>query len=549
MAMPRIMAMFGAVLLTGTCLLAVRASAANSGASASPSGEVIFLENFEGEGDWTHSANEKYNGRLIKVKDAAGDTGMRVPTQAMHYGSGVKLAEPIDLTKGFTFQYEVLLTSGLECGGAYVKLLSETSDLTLTALDGDTPYSIMFGPDKCGTTNKVHLIIRHKSPKTGEVEEKHLVETPTVKFDMLPHVYTLTIKPDNSYEILIDNEVAKEGSLFEDFQPPFNPPAEIDDPEDFKPADWVDEEEVVDSEDEKPEEWDEEAARTIVDEEAQMPAGWLEAETHQTDDPEAEMPDDWDEEEDGVFEPAKIDNPLCSKAPGCGPWERPSKANPAYKGKWSPRMVPNPAYKGEWAPAQIPNPALYEDLAPMSNVAPIGAAAVEIWTMNSGIVFDNFLATYDAEVADDFAEKTWRVKFDAAKMMEAEDTAKELGMWGDVLVKFKQLSNSWIFKPLRPYFEPIVDNAMKHFNAELMMVAFIAIPLVLVWPSSSSAVGTRPKSKPPKRRQQPRRVTRRRRMTRRPRRRRMRRWRRWRRRVRRGRKRRCQSSDELGRGR
>jgi hypothetical protein len=37
--------------------------------------------------------------------------------------------------------------------------------------------------------------------------------------------------------------VAKEGSLFEDFQPPFNPPAEIDDPEDFKPADWVDEEE------------------------------------------------------------------------------------------------------------------------------------------------------------------------------------------------------------------------------------------------------------------------------------------------------------------
>jgi hypothetical protein len=34
----------------------------------------------------------------------------------------------------------------------------------------------------------------------------------------------------------------------------------------------------------------------------------------------------------------------------------------------------------------------------MSNVAPIGAVAVEIWTMNSGIVFDNFLATYNAEV-------------------------------------------------------------------------------------------------------------------------------------------------------
>lgn len=37
-----------------------------------------------------------------------------------------------------------------------------------------TPYSIMFGPDKCGGTNKVHLIFRYKNPKTGEVEEKHM---------------------------------------------------------------------------------------------------------------------------------------------------------------------------------------------------------------------------------------------------------------------------------------------------------------------------------------------------------------------------------------
>ena len=29
--------------------------------------------------------------------------------------------------------------------------------------------------------------------------------------------------------------------MFEDFEPPFNPPEEIDDPEDKKPTDWVDE--------------------------------------------------------------------------------------------------------------------------------------------------------------------------------------------------------------------------------------------------------------------------------------------------------------------
>lgn len=43
-----------------------------------------------------------------------------------------------------------------------------------------------------------------------------------------------------SYQILIDGEEKKSGSLFEDFSPPFNPPKEIDDPEDTKPEDWVD---------------------------------------------------------------------------------------------------------------------------------------------------------------------------------------------------------------------------------------------------------------------------------------------------------------------
>ena len=38
-----------------------------------------------------------------------------------------------------------------------------------------------------------------------------------------------------------DGEERKAGSLFEDFEPPFNPPAEIPDPDDKKPDDWVDE--------------------------------------------------------------------------------------------------------------------------------------------------------------------------------------------------------------------------------------------------------------------------------------------------------------------
>ena len=42
-----------------------------------------------------------------------------------------------------------------------------------------------------------------------------------------------------SYAVLIDGEDKKSGSLFEDFDPSVNPAEEIDDPEDQKPSDWV----------------------------------------------------------------------------------------------------------------------------------------------------------------------------------------------------------------------------------------------------------------------------------------------------------------------
>ena len=52
--------------------------------------------------------------------------------------------------------------------------------------------------------------------------------------------------PDNTYEILINNESDKKGSLLEDFEPAVNPPKEIDDPEDKKPGDWVEQAKIPD---------------------------------------------------------------------------------------------------------------------------------------------------------------------------------------------------------------------------------------------------------------------------------------------------------------
>lgn len=44
---------------------------------------------------------------------------------------------------------------GLECGGAYMKLLQDNKKLHREEFSNASPYIIMFGPDKCGATNKV----------------------------------------------------------------------------------------------------------------------------------------------------------------------------------------------------------------------------------------------------------------------------------------------------------------------------------------------------------------------------------------------------------
>lgn len=61
---------------------------------------------------------------------------------------------------------------------------------------GDTPYSIMFGPDICGySTKKVHVIFTYKG-------KNHLIKKDIkAESDTLSHVYTLVVKPDNTYQV------------------------------------------------------------------------------------------------------------------------------------------------------------------------------------------------------------------------------------------------------------------------------------------------------------------------------------------------------------
>ncbi len=205
-------------------------------------------------------------------------------------------------------------------------------------------------------------------------------DTIECKTDTLTHLYTLIVRPDNTFEVLVDRASVKNGSLVTDFDMVL--PKMIDDPEDKKPENWVNEAEIPDPEDTKPEDWDQ--PKTIVDE-------------------KAKKPDDWDEETDGE-------------------WEAPMIDNPEYKGEWKAKMIPNPAYKGEWKAKQIPNPD-YKD-EPELYARTIANIGLDLWQVKSGTIFDDFV------VSDDLAEcearsAHWKTLFEAEKVAKEKKDAEE----------------------------------------------------------------------------------------------------------------------------
>jgi calnexin len=255
---------------------------------------------------------------------------------------------------------------------------------------------------------------------TGEYEEKHLTTPPVARVTKVTHLYTLVVNPDNTFYISIDGDRVKNGTLHDDFSPAVNPVAEINDPDDTKPTDWVDDARIPDPEALKPEDWDEDAPFEIVDEEATIPEDWLVDEPATVPDPEAQKPEDWDDEEDGDWIAPTIPNPKCDEASGCGPWEKPMKTNPEYKGKWTAPWIDNPAFKGIWEPKKIPNPDYFNDEHP-ANFEPIGAIGFEIWTMQNNILFDNIYIGHSVEDAETLKKATYDVKVEVEKEEEKKD--------------------------------------------------------------------------------------------------------------------------------
>ncbi|KAG5518906.1 hypothetical protein PMAC_002437 [Pneumocystis sp. 'macacae'] len=367
------------------------------------------------DGEWKVEEPTVYKG-------INGDMGLVVKKNAAHHAISAKFPEPLN-NKGkvLVIQYEVKLQNDLECGGAYLKLITESQeDIRFKDFSNQTPYTIMFGPDKCGSTNKVHFIFRHKNPKTGEYEEKHLKSPPTIEETKYTTLYTLIVRPDQSFEVRINNKPLKIGNLLKDFEPSVNPEKFIADPNDKKPADWVDEAKIIDVNAKKPDDWDENEPSEIPDVNAVKPTDWLEEEPLMIPDPNVSKPDEWNDEEDGDF--VVISNPACAKAAGCGPF-KPMKANPKYKGLWAPPLIDNPKYIGEWAPRKIPNPDYFEDKSPSDFESLIGIG-FELWTMQSNILFDNIYIGHSVAEAEKFAKATFELKYKSETSQGEKDATE-----------------------------------------------------------------------------------------------------------------------------
>jgi calreticulin len=351
--------------------------------TAAAAGEVFFEETFstaDWEKKWVTSDWKGGNGPAGQWTYTSGEfaaneaeaKGIATSKDFNYHSISAKLPKAFsskDKTLVLQFSVKHEKQEGSFCGGGYIKLLG--SDIDQKNFGGDTPYSIMFGPDICGyDVSRVHAIFTY--------EGENLLKTEDIKLNYdeknkLTHLYTLVVKPDNTYAVYLDKTVKSEGSMHDDWK---FPPKSIDDPSDSKPSDWVDEAKIDDPEEKKPEDWD---MRKKID------------------DPSAVKPEGWDEEEDGEWEAPKVDNP-------------------AYKGEWVATRIDNPAYKGVWKPKQLPNEKFVESVHGFDD---IGAVGFELWTVNAGSIFDNIFVADSLEAAWEHADAHW------GKISEGEKEAQE----------------------------------------------------------------------------------------------------------------------------
>jgi len=322
-------------------------------------------------GDWALSAGKYFT-------DESKERGLKTQNDARFYDISAAHEEFSNKGKTLIIQLSVKHEQNIDCGGGYVKLVpgdSLTDQKEFKGGEQETKYNIMFGPDICGYTKKVHFILNKKGTN-------HLINQDIpAESDEFTHVYTGVLNPDNTFKVYVDGVEKKSGSVPEFWN--ILPPKQINDPAQSKPSDWVDERMINDPNDVKPDGWDDISSEIV--------------------DPEAKKPEDWDDDLDGE-------------------WEAPKVANPEYKGPWSPKKIENPAYKGPWVHPQIDNPE-YSDDPELYAFDSFKYLGIDVWQVKAGTIFSHFLLTDDWDTAQAQIDAVNAIREGEKKKKEEETAA------------------------------------------------------------------------------------------------------------------------------
>jgi len=354
------------------------------------SAKVYFSETFsEGwESRWTLSkwkeSDKEKMGKWVTAtgkwfKDAIEDRGIQTSEIMKFYSIAASFESFSNAGKELIVQYQAKYEKDLGCGGGYLKVGPTQTDLT--TFGDPTPYNIMFGPDQCNADKRTHLIFRGSNGtnflKKSELPYKQEGEG-------ISHLYRLVLRPDSTVRVEVDQEKLYEGSLKEDWD--MLPNKEVSDPNDQKPADWIEDAMMVDPADKKPADWVDEK-RTV--------------------DADSKKPEEWDEEEDGE-------------------WEAPHTDNPDFKGEWAAKRIANPAFKGEWVAKKITNPDFVDD-PELYKYSSFGFVGFDVYQTKAGTIFDNIVITDTVAEADEFAQR-WKSlsEVEHAEKKKADDAQTAL---------------------------------------------------------------------------------------------------------------------------
>ncbi|XP_054982658.1 calreticulin-3 isoform X1 [Sorex araneus] len=308
---------------------------------------VYFQEEFlDGErwrNRWVQSTNDSSFGhfRLSSGKfygHKEKDKGLQTTQNSRFYAISARFRPFSNKGRTLVLQYTVKHEQKMDCGGGYIKIFP--AHLDQKQLNRNSQYYIMFGPDICGfDVTKVHVILHFKNQYHSNKK------TIRCKVDGFTHLYTLVLRPDLSYEVRIDGQVAESGDIEYD--------------------------------------WNLVSLKSAAKKTQTEPQAWEQDWDKQFLDAGASAPSDWNSKLDGDLQAPLLQKP---------PYQDSLKAEGINNDVWLHHKLKNTNYLTEY------------DLSEFEN---IGAIGLELWQVRSGTIFDNFLITDDEEYAEKFGKATW----------------------------------------------------------------------------------------------------------------------------------------------